>query len=308
MTLAIAKTKSGNAKLGDAATTHAAQVSCPRSCRFLDGGGCYAESGRQGMFVTRELNESATESRATALDVALAEADAIDAMQVVPGRPMRLHTVGDCPNDECARIVSAAAERYMERGGGQVWTYTHAWRDVDRDSWGKVSVLASCETPKDVLDATLAGYATALVVEEFDGPRAFDFEHGPAHFKAVPCPAQTRHVSCTECRLCFDDERLLHEQVVTIAFELHGIPYAVRQARQALRNPDDPLRRIPSEERIRIIRDRYLRIEDREPTVREVCEMIDLNPTSVYEWLRYLRGEIIHPAERRRRARLRVVA
>lgn len=66
-TLAIAKSSSGNAKLGDAATTHAAQASCPRSCRFLDGGGCYAETGRQGKFVTTPLNELAGELEATAL-------------------------------------------------------------------------------------------------------------------------------------------------------------------------------------------------------------------------------------------------
>jgi hypothetical protein len=317
VTLAIARTASGNAKLGDAATTHAAQVSCPSSCRFRDGGGCYAESGRQGMFVTRVLNDSARELRATALDVALAEAEAIDDMQVVPGRPTRLHTVGDCPDDECARIVSAAAERYMQRGGGQVWTYTHAWRDVDRASWGKVSVLASCETPEHVFEARQRGYATALVVEEFPTHRRYapGYPEIPAFLEAgeplgqdvLPCPAQTRDRSCSDCRLCFDDETL-RRRGYSIGFELHGIPYAVRQARQALRNPDDPLRRIPSEERIRIIRERYLRIERREPTVREVCEMIDLNESSVAEWLRYLRGEIVHPAERRRRARLKVVA
>lgn len=303
--LAIAKNPSGNAKLGDCATTHAAQPSCPSSCVFKDGGGCYAETGRQGTFVTRRLNEAAALLDADALDVAMAEADAIDEMVVVPGRPLRLHTVGDCPDDDCARVVSAAARRYVERGGGPVWTYTHAWRDVDVDSWRGVSVLASCETPEDVVDATLRGYASALVVEEFTGRRAFDFTAGPVHLRAVPCPAQTSHRSCSDCRLCFDSEKLLRRQAVSIAFEIHGIPFAKRAARIALRTPDDPLRRIPSEERIRIIRDRFLRVEGREPTVREVGELIDLNSSSIWEWLRFLRGEIVHPKERRARARRR---
>jgi hypothetical protein len=88
----------------------------------------------------------------------------------VPGRPLRLHTVGDCRTDEAARIVAAAAERYMDAGGGPVWTYTHAWRLVDRASWGRVSVLASCETPEQVELARARGYATAIVVDEFDRP------------------------------------------------------------------------------------------------------------------------------------------
>lgn len=306
--LAIAKTSSGNAKLGDCATTHAAQQSCPASCVFKDGGGCYAETGRQGMFVTRRLNESGELVDASPLDVAQAEADAIDAMQVVPGRPMRLHTVGDCATDEAARIVAAAAARYVERGGGPVWTYTHAWRQVERASWGMVSVLASCETREDTLAAAARGYATAVVVERFESDRRHrSIDAINESTDVVPCPSMTRNVPCSSCRLCMNDQGL-RERGYSIAFAIHGIPFAQRAARLALTKPDDPERRIPSEERIRIVRDRYLRVEGREPTVREVQEMVDLNPASVAEWLRYLRGETPHPAERRRRARRQELA
>lgn len=129
-TLAVAIPLSQNAKLGDAATTYAAQGSCPRSCVFYDGGGCYAESGAVGKFVTTPLNEAA--GHASSIAIAKAEARAIDNLSVPEGRPLRLHTVGDCATDEAALIVSAAAERYMARGGGQVWTYTHGWREVAR--------------------------------------------------------------------------------------------------------------------------------------------------------------------------------
>lgn len=301
--LAIAKTSSGNAKLGDCATTHAAQQSCPASCVFKDGGGCYAETGRQGMFVTRHLNAAGELVDATALQVAQAEADAIDAMQVVHGRPMRLHTVGDCSTDEAARIVSAAAERYMQRGGGPVWTYTHAWREVERASWGKVSVLASCETEIDVCDARLRGYATAIVVESFPDERLYSPPLYPtmAH---LPCPSMTRDVPCSSCRLCMNDVGL-RERGYSIAFEIHGIPFAKRAARIALTQPDDPDRRIPSEERVRRVRDRILAEHGREPSIREVADEIGLNTASVAEWLRYLRGETPHPSERRRAARER---
>lgn len=310
MTLAIAQSRSGNVKLGDAATTHVAQVSCPPSCVFKDGGGCYAETGRQGKFVTRRLNEAA--EGATALDAALAEAEAIDRMDVAPGRPMRLHTVGDCATDEAARIVAAASARYRSRGGGPVWTYTHAWRTVDRASWGDVSVLASCETIEDIRAARERGYATAIVVDEFPGRERYYLMPGePGRSEAViPCPAQTSHRTCSDCRLCMNDDARL-QQHHTIGFAIHGIPATKRAARMALDAPDDPDRRLSSEERIRIIRDRYLRVEGREPTTREVCDLIDLNESSAWQWLRYLRGDAPHPAEERRardaRRKLRVL-
>src|SRR5919199_1296654 len=58
-TLALASNNSSNKKIGNAATTYAAQTSCPTSCPFFDGGGCYAENGALGKFVTAPLNRAA---------------------------------------------------------------------------------------------------------------------------------------------------------------------------------------------------------------------------------------------------------
>lgn len=300
--LATATNVSQNEKIGEAGATCAAQGSCPGSCPFKDGGGCYAESGRLGQFVTRELNLSAEVLVADALAIAEAEAHAIDALTITLDRPLRLHTVGDCASDETARLVAQAAARYMARGGGQVWTYTHAWAQVKRESWGDVAVLASCETTEQIFWARQAGYATSVVVEEFPSPRRYVLKGEPLGQDVIPCPAQTKGIVCTDCKLCFDATRL-RRQGLTIGFALHGIPLAVRQARMALRNPDDPDRRIPSEERIRRIREEFLTGEGREPTVREVAELIDLNESSVWEWLRFIRGEIPHPAIRHRKPR-----
>lgn len=180
--LAIAVARSGNEKIGDCATTYAAQASCPSSCVFFNGGGCYAENGRIYTSSTEPLNRAAASVSATALDVAKEEAAAISHLPVVTcdARPLRLHTVGDCRTDEAARIVAAAAAEYMRRGGGPVWTYTHGWRTVDRASWGPVSVLASCETPEQVELARARGYATAVVVEEFESRRLYEIGGGDA--------------------------------------------------------------------------------------------------------------------------------
>lgn len=225
--LAKAVSRSGNRKLGLVATTHAAQASCPTTCPFL-GQGCYAERGPLGGFITKRLNEAAV-GRST-LEVAIAESDAIDTMDTVVGRPLRLHTVGDCSSRESALIVSLAAERYSARGGGRVWTYTHAWRTVKRESWGSVAVLASCETAADVEAAHARGYATSIVVPSFRSQRRYDHDG----VDLLPCPEMTGATpSCADCRLCFDDARL-YSQKLTIGFAVHGDVVTQKRAQIAL--------------------------------------------------------------------------
>lgn len=281
-TLAIAKADSLNAKIGVASTTYAAQSSCPASCRFRDGGGCYAEDGRISKAVTHPLNTSAAARAHEPRDVAIAEAQAIDGLPR-GGQPLRLHTVGDCPDEISATIVSAAAERFSDEGGGPVWTYTHGWREVPREAWGAVSVLASCETAADVAAARARGYAAALTVEAFPGPRRYRFAEG---VDVLPCPAQTKDaVTCTSCRLCFDDAKL-RARGLTIGFALHGTMLTLRRARQALRDPDDPDRRLSSRHLI----PRYL-AEHPGATSAEIAEALGFNHSTIAEMRRKLDAE-----------------
>lgn len=215
--LAIAVNVSKNAKIGVTAATYASRASCPPDCPLWDG--CYAKFGHVGM-VTARLGKAGVDRNATALDVAEEEAEAIDNLN--SGLPLRLHVVGDCRTNQTAKIVAGAAMRYSTRQNkAPVWTYTHAHRDVSRASWGTVSVLASCESTRDALDAMSRGYAAAIVT----GPHP---ENGKAYHDAatglriVPCPSQVRdEVTCAKCKLCWDDEKLLGSNTV-IAFEAHG--------------------------------------------------------------------------------------
>src|SRR5215510_10150128 len=156
-----------NAKLGPISATYASQASCPRSCPWY-GNGCYAERGMVA-WQTRRLNRSAVRG---AMRIAQAEARAIDVL--TGDRLLRLHVVGDARTDAAARELGAAAERYSRRGnaprrGRKVWTYTHAWRTVARQSWGEaVSVLASVETVREAREAMAKGYAAAVVVSAFE--------------------------------------------------------------------------------------------------------------------------------------------
>jgi hypothetical protein len=207
-----------DAKARPVSTTSAAQWACPDTCPFM-ASGCYAESGPMA-FTTRRLNAAGEN---TPVAIALVEAAAIRRLS---GRhPLRLHLVGDCKTDEAARIVSDAAAEHTAKNGQPAWTYTHAWRDVDRESWQSVSVLASCETEADVAAAVARGYATAMVVENFDeAPATVDGT------RVVPCLQQTgARPDCASCLVCSRDGKLRGK--VTIAFAAHG---HVRKIKTAL--------------------------------------------------------------------------
>ena len=215
-TPAIAVETSNNAKLGAVSATYASQASCPTDCPWY-GRGCYAEQG-YAAHTTRRLNRSEAKNDAT---IARAEADAIGTL--TGDRLLRLHVVGDSRTNRAARIVAAAARAYARKGnqpakGKKVWTYTHAHRKVKRASWGDaVSVLASVETIKGAVDAMSRGYAAAIVVQKFEQEAAYDVNG----VTLLPCPNQTKGVTCRDCGLCRDDDRL-REQRIVIAFEAHG--------------------------------------------------------------------------------------
>ncbi len=205
---------SNNSKVGDVAATYApiAQT-CPSTCP-LKGNGCYAQSGNVGFQVNRLERETDGLNGDT---VAVLEGDEIaDLARHAPtNHALRIHVSGDAVTDFRASQLARGANRWL----GPVWSYTHAWRDVSRTSWGRVSVLASCETTEAVKDALDKGYAAALVVAEHpaDG-RAFRTENG---VKVIPCPSQTRDIKCTDCRLCWDDSNLIR-QGACISFSAHG--------------------------------------------------------------------------------------
>lgn len=227
-------------KLGPVAKTVAPRQTCPDTCSFKGKGGCYPENDntrRHWDRLTHQARDMTDEQ------IAQAEADGID--KLLANKDLRLHIAGDCKTEAAVKILAAAARRYITRGKERmegwvekgksghrpkkprreprVWTYTHSWRFIPRHVWGPISVLASCETVEDVFHAALAGYASAIVVPEFESHRAYDLKDGSLRAKIVPCPAQTwpGAVNCMSCRLCFNDKKLM-DRDVTIAFAVHG--------------------------------------------------------------------------------------
>lgn len=223
MITAKAIERSDNAKIGNASATYASQGSCPKSCPLL-GAGCYAELGMVGI-QTRRLNAAGGNS----LSIAKAEAKAIDTLSGI--NPLRLHVVGDASTNRAASILADASARFTAKHGRPVWTYTHAWRKVKRKSWGGVSVLASAHTVADAKAAMAKGYAAAITLPKDSPDHAFNRDG----IKILPCPATTRGVRCSECKLCFKDSYLKRAGIV-IGFPIHGPASTLYRINRSLSN------------------------------------------------------------------------
>ena len=216
---------SGNTKIMGTkkvdATYASIKLSCPNSCSLKGGNGCYAETSFVGMVVNR-LNSEAVGS--SALDIARAEAKAIDKSynggNVPVGRAMRLHVAGDSRTLAGSRLINNAIGRWKKRGGGDCWSYTHAWSNIQRDVWSNVSMLASVANVTEATQAHNKGYAPAIVVDEHKTDKSYKLDGSDV--KWIPCPAQTREIGCSDCRICMRSDWLF-ETNRGVAFAAHGV-------------------------------------------------------------------------------------
>lgn len=235
--VAIFAEKSTNVKIAGrghvSATYLATSVSCPTSCVLMRSG-CYAEMGNTGIH-THKLNkqapkgmrpEAAARAERTKINVAF-KGGPVPQDGVKGGRDLRLHVAGDARTKKSVHILVSAIDKWKERGGGSVWTYTHAWATVPRKEWGAgVNILASLENPAKAAEARKQGYAPALVVGTHKSDKAYTLEGSDV--KWIPCPEQTRGVPCSDCRLCMDTDRLF-ENNMGIAFAAHGATQKIRK-------------------------------------------------------------------------------
>ncbi len=205
-------TKSANSKIGNIAATYLPiKQTCPNSCALKETG-CYARTSYVGMHVARLESQCEGES---AYDLVRKEAREIEAYgPKAKGKMLRLHVSGDARTEKSAALLGNAAEKW----NGKVYTYTHAWREVSRSAWKNVSVLASVENIDDAKLAIEKGYAPAIIVSHHESEKAY-FKDG---IKVIPCPSQTKNITCEQCRLCMND-KMLYNQKAVIAFAAHGV-------------------------------------------------------------------------------------
>jgi hypothetical protein len=212
--------KSENSKLGkmDAVYT-SIKSTCPDTCELKDKG-CYAALSFVGI-VSRRLDKEAR--KLSPLQVARAEARAIIESyrggKVPEGTVLRLHVSGDSRTLAGTRIIDKAVGKWLARGGRVGYSYTHAWRHVPRKTWRNTSVLASVDSIDQVEAARSQGYAPAMVVPTHISDKAYVLAGSDT--KWIPCPNQTRGITCNKCGLCFNADRL-HDSNMGIAFAAHG--------------------------------------------------------------------------------------
>lgn len=106
-----------------------------------------------------------------------------------------------------------------ERRDTAVFTYSHAWRKISPDVAPGMVVNASCDSPADIEEAVAAGWPT--VVTDSGGEDSI-IGQTIAGRKVVQCPAQTKGLTCEQCRLCARPER-----AATVAFVVHGAGKAI---------------------------------------------------------------------------------
>jgi len=202
------------------ATYTSIKRTCPKPCPLM-GEGCYGELGYVGITSHRLDDESCGLSP---LDVARSEAAAIDNSykggQVPEKRDLRMHVAGDSRTIAGSSIINKSIGRWKKRGGGDCWGYTHAHAHVPRNVWSNVSILASISDVSEVEGASKQGYACAIVVPEHLSNKAYKLPNSDVNW--IPCPQQTKGIGCTDCRLCFNADRLL-EGNFGIAFAVHGV-------------------------------------------------------------------------------------
>ena len=200
---------SDNRKTGLVSATYAPIQSCPDVCPFKDGG-CYGQQSFCGKYF-REVSKAAEKLKITQpRQIAREEGKAI---KTLSGKhPLRLHTAGDCRSEAAVKEIVKATKDYPNR----VWTYTHAWRNIDSDTWEHISTLASCENITQAKEAYSLGYAPSMVCKEhFEGV----IEKDGLYF--MVCPFETKGMQCVKCKMCMNADRLYRAGII-ICFPAHG--------------------------------------------------------------------------------------
>lgn len=205
MTRTLVVLGSSNSKTGNAAVTYRTQDSCPTSCPLM-GSGCYARGRIFG--IPARLGTEAVDGYAAVTDL----------VEKLPqGALFRANVSGDVLDDagEPDRpYIAALSHVATERPDVDVFSYSHAWRTLTPDIAPGVTINASCDSQADIEAAAAAGWPTVVTDT---GEADSLIGQTVAGRKVVQCPAQTRGLTCAECRLCARPERRS-----TVAFVVHG--------------------------------------------------------------------------------------
>jgi hypothetical protein len=208
----LVKLDSGNTKTGHVAVTYRTQDTCPTSCPLM-AAGCYARGRIFG--IPARLGVVDEDGEYSAVRALAGPAGTKGALP--QGGLMRANVSGDVLNETGeldTGYAAALSHIATERPDADVFTYTHAWRKLQPDLAPGVTVNASCESAADLEEAAAAGWPTVVTDP---GDESTLIGQTVAGRKVVQCPAQTKGLTCDQCRLCARPQRRS-----TVAFVVHG--------------------------------------------------------------------------------------
>ena len=205
---------SKNRKTGPIATTMTSSDSCPSTCPFNNGNGCYAAGGPTAIN-WRKLDRGETGSDWLGLQ------DQLAAAKLKPGTLLRHNVAGDLPHEN--GTIKTETLRYLSTiflsAGVVPYTYTHHVHSATNLAAVKSATAAgftinlSCDTEAQAAQRHSEGFPSVVVVPRDDDRKSWQVDG----VKFQTCPAQLAdHVTCQTCRLC------THERSCVVAFRAHG--------------------------------------------------------------------------------------
>ena len=211
--------RSSNRKTGPIATIRSSSDTCPSTCPFNNGGGCYAAGGPEAIHWKR-LDQSTKPEHQGWIGLS----DQFRAAKLKPGTLLRLNTAGDLPHlpttGEILGNVVDLMRGIFENHKVVPFTYTHHRQTehnlavIDRQNQSGFTVNLSCDTEERASMMHQRGFPAVVVVPADDDRKHWTDQDGT---RFVTCPAQTGDTNCDRCRLCTKADRS-----VVVAFRAHG--------------------------------------------------------------------------------------
>ena len=204
---------SSNAKTGPIPVSTSTSATCPTSCPFNNGGGCYASSGPLALHWKKVTEHKRGELFEQFLEQIASLPD---------GQLWRHNQAGDLPGNGDTLDTKALSALVRANKGKKGFTYTHKPLKTkrNRDAIAKANKQGFTVN----LSANSLVHADELVSLEIAPVVVTIPEHAPNKGKTpqgrrwIACPAESRDsVSCASCGLCARSERS-----VIIAFHAHG--------------------------------------------------------------------------------------
>ena len=208
--------RSSNRKTGPIATTMTSAESCPETCPFNNGGGCYASGGPTAIHWNRLTRREIGGDWMNLVHE-------IGNAKLKPGTLLRHNVAGDLPHESGkirADMLRTLTGIFLD-AGLVPFTYTHHKQDgfnlppIREAIDAGFTVNLSCDSEAQASERFREGFPAVCVTRSSDTRRSWTDESG---VRFQTCPAQLKDgVTCETCKLCTKADR-----ACVVAFRSHG--------------------------------------------------------------------------------------